>query len=79
MCIRDSLSLTGMAKSRRSSKELVAAYEAAMLQYEQSIQEVTTKEDTQTVKEEVVKPTSVEEKADEPEETGPAPGQTTLF
>ena len=73
------LSLTGMAKTRRSSKELMAAYEAAMLEHEQSIQEVVTEVNAPPRKEDIPEPIPVEEKVDEPEEAGPAPGQTTLF
>ena len=73
------LSLTGMAKTRRSSKELMAAYEAAMLEYEQSIQEVVTEVNAPPRKEDISEPVPVKEKVDEPEEAGPAPGQTTLF
>ena len=74
------LSLTGMAKTRRSSKELMAAYEAAMIQYEDSRKkedDTTANQPSQDVERQVV-PVK-EEPADEPEETGPAPGQMTLF
>ena len=73
------LSLTGMAKTRRSSKELMATYEAAMLAYEQSIQEGVKEMVAPSVIENIPDTIPREEKVDEPEETGPAPGQTTLF
>jgi replication factor C large subunit len=78
------LSLTGLAKSRRSSKELMASYDAAWLENEAEMSdaergnkatEMAPPEQHQPTSE-VVGPAVVEDKADDGE---PPPGQTTLF
>lgn len=71
------LSLTGMAKSRRSSKELMAAYEAALLLHEADSK--ATDVVAETLPEEV-QPEGVSTAVpNEESEDGPPAGQTTLF
>jgi len=70
------LSLTGMAKSRRSSKELMAAYDAAWLKHEDETRRPTPRSEPVRVVEEPVHPHHDEA---EQEDGQPPAGQTTLF
>ena len=78
------LSLTGMSATRRSSKQLVAAYDAAELEREQrpitEPQTVNSADAVAVTGEQVARIVAVDEPilGDE-DDPGPPPGQTTLF
>jgi replication factor C large subunit len=78
---QEHLDLTGLSTTRRSAKELVAAYEAAQLEYD------AMAKSPEPTKHEPIQPTSVQ-KTDVPsaeseghdrEDNGLPPGQATLF
>jgi len=71
------LSLTGMAKSRRSSKELMAAYDAAWLKHEAETNRPTPAEEHDVEEHEGKLPPQNDEVNQD--DGQPPAGQTTLF
>jgi replication factor C large subunit len=83
---QEHLSLTGLSATRRSAKELMAAYDAAQLEQEAMVMErepVVVEPQQSTVAEQAAAHTPPqdpsENEQDDAGDAGPPPGQTTLF